>query len=387
MQPAWAGQAAFSRAIGSSLLQADTWRRYAPVVAAYGLSRAVVVLAAVVVEAGLIGSNPRLVHGDPAPILGSLTTWDGDWFLHIAQGGYHLEPKPGSSYLDYAFFPLYPALVHLLSMMAPQFLALAAVALNWVLFGIALALLVRLARPILGEARAIRAAALLAISPFSFVYAMAYSEPLTLVLVVIAFLFSERRQPLSTGIAFALASLTRAQAAFYLIPLALASKLSGPKRLRWVALGLGPLATLAYLGWVALFTGHLNGYFASYAAWGRNSGGAAAGAGSVGQAINGPLAYYFAILLVCLVVAVGLFVFVRVDRIPLAYVAIPAISLVMLLVSGSLEAIGRVVLLAFPYYWILASRQHIAWRKGWPILSICLLAYFSALTFAGWWIP
>ncbi len=103
--------------------------------------------------------------------------------------------------------------------------------------------------------------------------------------------------------------------------------------------------------------------------------------------MSGPLAYYFASLMVCLVVAVGLFVFVRTDRIPLAYAAIPAISLVMLLVSGSLEAIGRVVLLAFPYSWILASRQHIAWRVGWPVVSVVLLAFFSMLTFAGWWIP
>ena len=59
----------------------------------------------------------------------------------------------------------------------------------------------------------------------------------------------------------------------------------------------------------------------------------------------------------------------------------------MLLVSGSLEAVGRVVLLSFPYSWILASRQHPVWRYGWPVLSVALLAIFSTLTFAGWWIP
>ena len=57
------------------------------------------------------------------------------------------------------------------------------------------------------------------------------------------------------------------------------------------------------------------------------------------------------------------------------------------LVSGSLEAVGRVVLLAFPYSWILASRTHPIWWYGWPALSVVLLFYFSALTFAGWWIP
>jgi hypothetical protein len=387
MQPVSTAPALVSTAIGSSLFKVETWRRYAPLILAFGVSRAVVVLAAVVVEAGVVGTNPLLVRGDPAPILGSLTTWDGDWFLGIAKTGYHLEPAAGSGYLDYAFFPLYPALVRLIGIVAPQFIALIAVALNWVIFAVALALLVQLARPHLGEARAIRASALLAIFPFSFVHSMAYSEPLTLLLIVVAFLAAERGHAWRTGVAFGLASLTRAQAAFYLIPLALASRLRGPNRLRWLALGLGPVATLAYLGWVAIFTGKLNGYFASYAAWGRNSGGAAAGAGSVGQAISGPLAYYFALLMVCLIVAVALFVFVRVDRIPIAYAAIPAISLVMLLVSGNLEAIGRVVLLAFPYSWILASRQHVAWRVGWPIASLCLLAFFSTLAFAGWWIP
>jgi 4-amino-4-deoxy-L-arabinose transferase-like glycosyltransferase len=216
---------------------------------------------------------------------------------------------------------------------------------------------------------------------------MPYSETLTLVLVVSSFLAVSRGHVGRAGITFGLASLTRAQSAFYLLPLLLASRLRGPDRRRWLLLGLGPLATLGYVGWVGTFTGSWNGYFASYAAWGRNTGGAAEGSGSVVEALSGPLAYYFAALMVCLIVAVGLFVFARADRIPLEYLAIPAISLVMLFVSGSLEAIGRVVLLAFPYSWILASRRHPAWRYGWPVVSIALLAAFSALTFAGWWIP
>ena len=154
-----------------------------------------------------------------------------------------------------------------------------------------------------------------------------------------------------------------------------------------MVLGIGPLATLSYIVWVAFFSGSWNGYFGAQAAWGRVAGGAAAGSGSVSQSLSGPLALYFATLMVCLMVAVGLFVFVRRDRIPLEYVSIPAIALMLLLVSGSLEAVGRVVLLSFPYSWILASREHPAWRYGWPVLSVVLLAGFSILTFAGWWIP
>jgi hypothetical protein len=360
-------------------------RLYAPVFGAYVVSRLVIFAAALAVEANLVVVNPQLTHGDPAPILRSLTTWDGAWFVGIARDGYHLAAFGGEGYHDYAFFPLYPLLVRVLAYPVPGLVALVAIVLNHLLFAVALVLLVHLARPHLGEARAIRAAVLLALAPFSFVYSMAYSEPLTLVAIVAAFIAAERGFPLRTGLSFAIASLTRAQSAFYLIPLAIASRLS-PTRVRWLLLGLGPIATLAYLGWVATFTGHWNGYVATYAAW-RNIGGAAAGSRTVGEALSGPLGPYFWGLMICLIVSIGLFVFARVDRIPLAYVLIPAISLLMSLISGSLESIGRVVLLAFPYSWILASRQHAAWRYGWPAVSLVLLALLSTLTFAGWWIP
>lgn len=368
-------------------VEPETLRRYAPLIAAFAGSRLVILAAAVLVEAGMFVVNPRLVHGDSAPILRFLTTWDGDWFVGIARNGYHLEAFGDTGYHDYAFFPLYPMLVRVLALPWPHLVGLLGVALNVVLFAIALVLLVRLARPHLGEARAVRAAALLALFPFSFVFTMAYSETLTLVLIVASFLAVERGYAGRAGIFFGLASLTRAQSAFYLLPLVIASRLRGPRHWRWLALGLGPLATLSYIVWVAFFTGSWNGYFGSYAAWGRNTGGAAAGEASVGEAISGPLAYYFITLMALLMISVGLFVFARRDRIPIEYLAIPAISLVMLLVSGSLEAVGRVVLLSFPYSWILASRTHPVWWYGWPVVSVLLLAAFSVLTFAGWWIP
>jgi 4-amino-4-deoxy-L-arabinose transferase-like glycosyltransferase len=376
-----------SRSDAPSDMERSVLSRYAPLIAAFVVSRMVIVAAALVVEAGLVLVNPRLTHGDPAPILRSLTTWDGDWFVGIARDGYHVEAFGDTGYHDYAFFPLYPMLVRVLALPWPNLVGLIAVVLNLVLLAIALVLLVRLARPHLGESRAIRAAALLALFPFSFVFSMAYSETLTLVLIVASFLAVERGIAGRAGVFFGLASLTRAQSASYLFPLLLASRLRGPRRWRWLALGLGPLATLSYIVWVAFFTGSPNGYFGSYAAWGRNTGGVAAGSGSVGEAISGPLAYYFITLMVLLAISVGLFVFARTDKIPIEYLAIPAISLVTLLVSGSLEAVGRIVLLSFPYSWILASRQHPAWRYGWPVLSVAFLAYFSTLTFAGWWIP
>ncbi len=362
-------------------------RRYAPVIVALVISRLVIIATAVIVERGTFPINPAQAYGDTAPVLRSLTSWDGSWFVGIARDGYHLAAVGLAGYHDYAFFPLYPMVVRVLALPWPNLVGLIAIGLNLALFPVTLVLLVRLARRHIGEKRAIRAGALFALFPFSFVFSMAYSETLTLTLILGAFLLVERGHVVRSGILYGVASLARAQSAIYLIPLVLASRFGKPGRWRLLALGLGPLATLSYLLWVAWFTSSPNGYFESYAAWGRNTGGAAAGLGSVLDFLSGPLAWYFATLMVCLVVAVGLFVFVRVDRIPVAYVAIPAISLMVLFLSGSLEAIGRLVLLSFPYSWILASREHPAWRYGWPVLSLALLAVFSTLTFSGWWNP
>ena len=70
-----------------------------------------------------------------------------------------------------------------------------------------------------------------------------------------------------------------------------------------------------------------------------------------------------------LIGAVFLFVFVRVDRIPLPYVAVPALILVLVFVSGSIQSIGRLILPAFPNYWILAKRGSWLGRVGWPVAS------------------
>ena len=143
--------ASLTRSRGFPRVEPETLRRYAPVIAAFVVSRLVIAMAAILVEAGTFVVNPRLTHGDPAPILRSLTTWDGDWFVGIARNGYHLEAFGDTGYHDYAFFPLYPMLVRILALPSPQLVGLIAAVLNAVLFAIALVLLVRLARRHIGR--------------------------------------------------------------------------------------------------------------------------------------------------------------------------------------------------------------------------------------------
>ena len=128
-------------------------------VALFVASRLLILVAAFVAEA-LIPRNPLLEPGADGPILRSLTSWDGWYYLGIVRDGYQATPVSGD-YANIAFPPLYPVLVRLLSWPIPGSEGIVAILVSNVAFIAALALLVRLGTPYLGRRRATIAAGLL----------------------------------------------------------------------------------------------------------------------------------------------------------------------------------------------------------------------------------
>jgi Gpi18-like mannosyltransferase len=378
---------ASSNAVAAAPAEDAATRPLLRLAAIVGLSRVVVVLAALAAEL-VVQRNPLLTAGDPAPLLQSLTSWDGWWYLGIVRDGYHAAPMAGG-YHDYAFLPLYPMLVRLLAWPVPGWEGLVAVVVANVCFAVAIVLLIRLTEPRFGRDVAYRSAGLMALFPFSAAFSMAYAESLFMVLALGAFLAIERKRVLVAGVLLALATVTRLQGAVLVIPMAwLLWENAGRPRpsLRWAALLLGPLAALAAFAWVIWLTGDAGAYGSAQAGWGRVGLGNDT-TGSLGQGLTSAVALVHVIDLAVLLFAVFLFVFVRTDRIPLPYVAVPVLILSMVFVSGSIQSIGRLILPAFPYYWILAKRGSWLGRVGWPVLSGVLLFVISVLMFAGWFVP
>src|SRR6185503_14031501 len=124
----------------------------AGIVAMFAVSRLLLVVAAIGAET-VIRPSPALVTIDDAPILRSLTSWDGWWYLHVALDGYHAQ-SISAAYHDTAFAPLFPLFVRVLSAPWPASAALTAVLHSTVLFVAALGLLARLGTPYLGRRRA-----------------------------------------------------------------------------------------------------------------------------------------------------------------------------------------------------------------------------------------
>ena len=102
-------------------------------------------------------------------LVAPLARWDSVWYLAIAHGGYDHEPART------AFFPLYPLVTRGLGVVIGSDLV-AGVIVSLIAFGVALALLYRLAAIELGERRAELTVMLLAFCPVAYFFSAVYSE-------------------------------------------------------------------------------------------------------------------------------------------------------------------------------------------------------------------
>ena len=352
-------------------------------VAMFVVSRLLVVAAALVAE-NLIPRNPGLIPGADGPLLRSLTSWDGFYYLGIARDGYQAAPVVGA-YTNVAFPPLFPLLVKILSLPFPGAQGIVAVLISNVAFLVALGLLVRLATPYIGRQRATIAAGLLVIYPFASVFAMAYTEGLFLMLMLAAFLAAERGHRTWAGTFLALTVLCRLQGVALALPLWILMLRQDGWRPRpsqaWLLLG--PAAAAAFLAYIAGVTGSTTAFLDAQKAWGR----VGVGGSAPGTTIGAKLSLYQAALLGTLLWSVFLLVFVRVDRLRPEYWLVPVLFIAAEISSGSLEAVGRITMLAFPLFWILANRDSLIARRLWPALSVIGFTVIAVLSFGGYWVP
>ena len=153
-----------------------------------------------------VGGTQRLplLTNDTSP----LAAWDGQWYLEIASGGYHaqaLQVGPNGGRLDVAFYPAWPALIRFLSFGIWPYAGVAIVLASLLFCLAALPIYEVLARHF-DRRVALGGLALIAFAPPSFVFSMAYTESLFLLLA--ASYFATSKGPLRVVLA-GLSVLTR----------------------------------------------------------------------------------------------------------------------------------------------------------------------------------
>ena len=134
-------------------------------------------------------------------LFGTFAQWDAVWFLHIAEHGYDREETT-------AFFPVYPLVVRGVSEVLRSEVA-AGVLVSLASGAVAVLVLHRLARPLLGEAGARDSVLLFTLYPIAFVFTAAYSEGLFLACAIGSLLAGTQRRALLAGLLGGLACGTR----------------------------------------------------------------------------------------------------------------------------------------------------------------------------------
>lgn len=341
------------------------WRWALPrILLLFLLTRLLVVGVAVAVETTQPPPPPG-IRADERPIIGSLSAWDGTYYLGIAESGYHVEPDP---FPDWAFYPLYPVATKALSVVTAGDVALAGILAANLAFLAALVVLYALSVRFLPPERALLSLWFLALAPGAASFSLVYTESLFLLLSAAAFLAAENRRAWVVGLLYALAVLTRAPGILLGLPLLivyLGQDGLRPTRMWW-PLALGPLALALFWGYLWWFTGDPLAPINAQAYWdappAEETGPLEAAQQdlaegeatmTISQAPSAVLWFWIGTI----VLYTFLFVYVRADRIRPAYVALAVLSIVSIFLSGRLQSAPRYLAIAWPFDWVLANRR------------------------------
>ena len=279
------------------------------------------------------------------PGLRALERWDATWYRRIAEHGYgHVHTVPdGRTLVDYAFFPLYPWLEHVVANVTTLSTMHAGLLVSAVCSCVAALGIYTLTTQVADARAGLITAALWSVTPVSVVQSMAYTESLLTALAAWSLAAWQRGRYVVAGALAALAGLTRpfgAAVALALVASAVAmlvrdrGEAHRPTGRIVAGAALAPLGTLGYLGFVGVREHSARGYLDVMGAWGnRFDGGAAFVTWTVQMLAHRPVAALA--LVAALVVLVAQVWLLWRDRYPLPLVVFTAVSVVAALTTSS----------------------------------------------------
>jgi hypothetical protein len=214
-----------------------------------------------------------LANSDHTTVTGALTSWDGQWYLGLAAGGYnHLPAGLVDAYghrtadTPLAFFPGYPALVRWVAYLPGVNVVSSAFTVSLASGVFAAYALARIGRRAHSARTGLVLVVLFAASPMGIVLSMAYSEATFCALAAWALVGVVERRWLLAGLCAAAAGLFRPTAAALVVVVLAAAVVAVVRRQDgwrpWVGGLLAPVGLVGYLAWVAVRTGSPTGYFA-----------------------------------------------------------------------------------------------------------------------------
>jgi hypothetical protein len=334
-------------------------------------------------------------------ITSALTSWDGQWYLGIAAGGYRGVPPDLTDAFGrrtpetpLAFFPGYPVLVRWVADLPGVGLVAAAFTVSLVA-GVACAYaLARLGRRISGsQVAGLVLVVLFAASPMAVALSMAYSEALFCALAAWSLVGVVERKWLLAGLCAAGTGLVRPTAAALVVTVVVAAIVAIVRRrdgLRpWLGLVLAPAGLVAYLGYVAHRTGQLTGWFAlQKQGWNSTFDGGAATVRFGLDVLATGRSVLEVVTVAVLVVAIALVVISVRQRVAWPLVVYGTLVLMMDLgANGLMNSKARLLLPAFTL--LIPPALALAKRRPGTVITVLAgvvvaSAWFGAYALTGW---
>jgi hypothetical protein len=374
-------------------VRSGTWRRLL-----FALAPGLIYLAVREVGVLMLG---WLVGRGGTTISDALTSWDGQWYLGIAGGGYGGVPAGltdafgrRTAVTPLAFFPGYPDLVRWVGDLPGVDLVAAALTVSLTCGVVCAYALARLGRQVGGRVEVgLVLVALFAASPMAVTLSMAYSEALFCALAAWSLVGVVERRWLLAGLCAAGTGLVRPTAAALVVTVVIAAVVAIAHRRHgarpWAALVLAPSGLLGYLGFVAYRTGSPTGWF-QLQRDGWNStfdGGQATVRFGLDVLASGRSVLEVATVGI-LLVAVSLVVIAIRQRLPWPLTVYGALVLLMDLgANGLMNSKARLLLPAFTL--LLPMAIGLAKRRPGTVLTVLTgaavaSAWFGAYALTGW---
>lgn len=313
--------------------------------------------------------------------LTSFSNWDGGHFLGIAQKGYGLDSQ-------YAFFPLYPILINLVSKITNNFFT-AGVLISGISFFLGLHMLYALISKEFNSKIAEKAILALIFFPASFYFLTVYSEGLFFLLTVATFYFLRSKKLLFATIAAILVSATRLAGLAVVIAL-IAHIISngGFNRKNWFVL-LSPFGFLAYCIFLYFQTSDPFYFVTAEKNWQRSLNFPWIGFWETIKNITTPgfINQYFNYVFDLLFAIFGVGLVIRSSRfLPLKYAIYALASISIPLLTSSLSSMPRFLVVIFPIFILIGLIKNRFINLGYQIISLMLLSLFTVLFINGFWV-
>lgn len=327
---------------------------------------------------------------DPVRVLGR--SWDASWYLGIAADGYgrtvmSADPLTGTGAVqsDYAFFPLYPVLMRLVSAVLPGGLVPAGLLIAWVSAAVAAVGVYRIGERLLGPRAGILLVGLWAALPHAVVLTLAYTEALLAALAAWSLYALLRGRWLWAAGLAVLAGLTRPTGiAVAAAVCAVALHALVVRRARapevWAAALLAPAGWAAYVLTVGVrVRDPLGGYFTVQRRWGSRFDFGAGALRTAERVLTGGHVPLATTVTVVLLAAAGLLAALLVlDRTSLPLLVYTGILLLMTFGgAGFFESKPRFLLPAFPLLLPIAA----AMARARPRTAVVVTAGLAGLSY------